>query len=370
MNSPPQQQKILISYFFGDNAIPLGASCARALAALGFSLRYFDSGRTSPVYQAVLKPTGKLLRLVGFRRGEPFAQSYWGDHRYRERLLAEAVREFRPDILLVIRGHGFSGDFVARLKSSYGIRKTVCWWVKGPKWFELMHEERPFYDHYFCIHNEGYSAADGIVPFTALAVDDLLYRKLDSAECGADVADIVFVGGWSKGRQALMEQISDLPLAIYGPKWRKKNLFNRSLLPNVKQTGIWGDELVRLYNRTKIALNISQWDTSRLSGLNLRIFDIPACGTFLLTDYSDQLREYFILGEEIETFKNAEEMRDKILYYLKNAAPRERIAARGYDKVKRLGSYRDKMERMFATVLADDTDPEARWCEHSSGGGQ
>ena len=78
-----------------------------------------------------------------------------------------------------------------------------------------------------------------------------------------------------------------------------------------------GEELVGLYNKTKIALNISQWDTASLSGLNLRIFDIPACGAFLLTDYSDALAEYFKPGEEIETFKDIAELKDKLSYYLK-----------------------------------------------------
>ena len=349
MNSRP---KVAVSYFFGPASVSLGSSCARALQALGCEVLCFDSGTDNPISHFLLKPFQKTLSNIGLKEKMIFRESRWNVQNYRQRLLEKSVSEFRPDILLVLRGHGFDGEFLRYLKGKYCIGKTVGWWVKGPKWFDLMLSEARVYDHFFCIHKEGYTSEDGIIHLPALAVDDILYRQCpgENGERYAKNSDIVFVGAWTRSRQDIIQELAGLPVAIYGPKWLRENSTNRRVRKMIKAQGIWGDELVRLYNGAKIALNISQWDTSSLSGLNLRIFDIPACGTFLLTDYSDDLQEYFAPGEEIETFRDIQELKDKLSFYLRNDSARERIALRGYDKVRTLGTYRDKMAALLDTV--------------------
>lgn len=350
---PHDKLKVLVSYFFGRNAIPLGESCARAFESLGSEVCRFDSGIDSPFHERVFKPIAKLARIVGYRRHELFADSSWGNQAYRQRRLENAVKEFRPDLLLVIRGHGFDPAFIRHLRVRYDIGSTVCWWVKGPKWFDLMLEEKGSYDHYFCIHRGGYSETDGIRHLSALAVDDSLYRRLDRGESKSLQHDIVFVGSWNRRRQEIVEQLSDFPLELYGPKWRRRNLFNPGIARMVRANGIWGDDLCTLYNKTKIALNISSWDTTASSGLNLRVFDTLACGTFLLTDYSADLTSFFAVGEEIETYASIDELRDKLRYYLSKDQARERIARRGYERVTKLGTYREKMRLMLKDVLID-----------------
>lgn len=342
--------RIIISYFFGSNSIPLGMSCARALQALGYEVSCFNSGITSPMERSVFKPVNKILCNLGLKQIDISANSRWNNQNFRQNLLEKTVVEFKPDILFVIRGHGFDGEFLKYLKGKYSINKIVGWWVKGPKWFDLMLSEAKFYDHFFCIHKEGYKKEDNIHYFPALAVDDILYRRSPENLQAQYAHDIVFVGGWTKKRQNILKELTGYPIAIYGSKWTRKNIFNYRLLNLIKDDGIWGEELVKLYNNARIALNISQWDTAVFSGLNLRIFDIPACGAFLLTDYSDDIREYFKLGEEIETFSTTDELKDKLTYYLKNGAERERIALNGHRKILSLGTYKDKMGELLNTV--------------------
>jgi predicted SAM-dependent methyltransferase len=62
---------------------------------------------------------------------------------------------------------------------------------------------------------------------------------------------------------------------------------------------------------------------------NMRIFEATGCGVFLLTEYFENLEQYFELGKEIETFRNKEELIEKIGYYLSNPEEREAIAQRG-----------------------------------------
>lgn len=339
--------KIIVSYFFGPNSIPLGASCTRALQALNCEVLCFNSGINSPLEKYFFKPVNKIFWNLGLKKIDISKNSPWNNQRFRQKLLENAVVEFKPDIIFILRGHGFDGEYLQYLQKKYGIKKIAGWWVKGPKWFDLMLSEAKFYDHFFCIHKEGYTVEDKIEHLPAIALDDILYRPLHTGFDKQYTNDAVFVGSWTQRRQDIIEELTDYPISIYGPKWLRKNILNSTIRKMVKSDGIWGEELVELYNKTKIVINISQWDAPNLSGLNLRVFDIPACGTFLITDYSDGLKEFFRLGKEIETFKDKEELKDKIAYYLRNDDERERIALNGYKKVLSLGTYKDKMAELL-----------------------
>ncbi|BCB97297.1 hypothetical protein JZK55_22190 [Dissulfurispira thermophila] len=342
--------KIIVSYFFGHNSIPLGASCVRALQALNYEVLCFNSGINNPLEKYFFKPINKIFWNVGLKKIDISKNSPWNNQKFIQKLLENAVAEFKPDILFILRGHGFDGEYLQYLKKQYKINKIVGWWVKGPKWFDLMLYEAKFYDHFFCIHKEGYTAEDKIEYLPAIAVDDILYRPLHTGSNKQYTNNVVFVGSWTQRRQDIIEELTGYPISIYGPKWLRKNILNFKMCKMIKSNSIWGEKLIELYNKTKIVINISQWDTSNLSGLNLRIFDIPACGTFLITDYSDDLKEFFRLGKEIETFKDKEELKDKIAYYLRNDDERERIAMNGYKKVLRLGTYKDKMAELLRRI--------------------
>lgn len=349
MSSRP---RILISYFFGKDAIPLGASCADAFRELGYEVACFNSQVEHPIGRHFLKWVDKLARGLGLRSANIAQRTPWNNHRHRQRRLEQAVREFKPDIVFVIRGNSFDAETLQRLKQDHGVRHTVGWWVKDPRpdSTEMLDDARR-YDHYFCIHQFGYTPEDRIHHLPALAIDRRLYRATAPIENRPYRHEIVFVGGWNQRRQAMVEHLLDLPIEIYGPGWRKKrNLFNLALQRRVKARGIWGEDLVELYNTSKIVLNITGWNTAAYTGQNLRVFDVPACGAFLLTDHAEDLRAYFVPGAEIETYRDGKELREKILYYLAHDREREAIAKTGLRRAGALPSVSDRMKSMLDTI--------------------
>lgn len=350
--------RILISYFFGKDAIPLGASCADAFRELGYEVACFNSQVEHPLERYFLKWVNKLVRGLGFRSANIAQRTPWNNHRHRQHKLEQAVREFRPDIVFVIRGNSFDAETLRRIKQSFGVRHTVGWWVKDPRPDSTeMLDDAKRYDHYFCIHQFGYSPGDDIHHLPALAIDRSLYKATAPIEGRPYRHEIVFVGGWNKRRQAMVENLLDLPLEIYGPGWRKKgNIFNLRLQRRVKAKGIWGAELVELYNTSKIVLNITGWNTATYTGHNLRVFDVPACGAFLLTDYAEDLNAYFTPGSEIETYRDSAELREKILYYLHHDASREAVAKAGHQKAQGLPSVVDRMKRIL-DVVGEESGP-------------
>lgn len=97
-------------------------------------------------------------------------------------------------------------------------------------------------------------------------------------------------------------------------------------------------------------LNITNWDPARYVALNQRVFDVPATGAFLLTDYSPELEEHYRIGEEIVCFGNVEELKEKARYYLAHDAEREAIARNGYEKALKLPTITDRMRAVIRQV--------------------
>lgn len=344
-----EKPRILVSYFFGPDTIPLGESCARAFEELGYEVYRFNSQVSSPLEQYFLKWVSKLLRGIGFKKADVSRNLRWGNQHHREHMLERALATFRPELLFVIRGNSFDARMLERIKGRYGVKKTIGWWVKDPRPSskEMLNDAKS-YDYYFCIHQHGYTISDNIHYLPALGVDKNLYHLIASITRRHYTHEIVFVGGWNTRRQTIVEGLLDFPIEIYGPGWRKKaNRFNQALQKRILARGIWGEDLVQLYNSSKIVLNITGWDSNKLTGFNLRIFDVPACGAFLITDYSEALTEHFTLGAEIESYASLEELRRKLRYYLRHDLAREHIALAGYKKTQRLSSIADRMEHML-----------------------
>lgn len=91
------------------------------------------------------------------------------------------------------------------------------------------------------------------------------------------------------------------------------------------------DEIIRIFNETKINLNLSGSSANNvIKQIKGRVFEVTMCGGFLLTEYVEGIEEYFHIGKEIECFHERNEALKKIEYYLKNEDKRKEIAEAGF----------------------------------------
>lgn len=81
-------------------------------------------------------------------------------------------------------------------------------------------------------------------------------------------------------------------------------------------------QMVRLFSRSRVSLGFATvGDTHRaerrLTQVRLRDFEAPMSGAFYLTEVQPELDEYFQPGREVETYRDREELLDKVRFYLR-----------------------------------------------------
>lgn len=345
MNRPT----LLMSFPFveqgGEWNIPLGEACAQGLEALGFRVERFNpvvQGKSGIFWKSLERAAVLGGRLLGESKAQTKARLPWRDESLRYRAIVDVARRTRPDYLFVVSTFIYPPRVLGRLREECGIRQTIGWCVEGPTWINDPNREAALYDHYFCIHRRGITHP-AVQYLPALGFDPGTYQKIDGLAQTQPQVPLVFVGRKKERRVAWLSPLADLGLDVYGPEWEKSGL-----AANQRASGIFGSELNRLYNRSKIVLNVSAWENDESSCLNLRILDVPASGAMLLTDHAAGIEDYLLPDREVVIARTPEEMRDKARYYLAHDAQRERIALAGWQRVQTMETYAQKMLRMLA----------------------
>jgi spore maturation protein CgeB len=91
----------------------------------------------------------------------------------------------------------------------------------------------------------------------------------------------------------------------------------------------------------------------------MRIFDILACGGFVLAEYTEALEELFIMNEEIVCWRSASELREKAGYYLQHPEEARAIALAGRARVCRDHRIKDRVHGMLRVLLESRETPRS-----------
>jgi spore maturation protein CgeB len=149
--------------------------------------------------------------------------------------------------------------------------------------------------------------------------------------------DVIFVGALHLNKMPMLAKVKKAlgrRFRLYGLTTLKRNVYF-----NVKY-GLPGwvrpvdfTDYVPLYQRSKIGINVHNRGDYTVG--SYRLFDLPANGIMQISDGGQHLEHFFSVGEEIVSYRNAEDLIDKMIYYLAHAEERKRIALNGFLRVKK-----------------------------------
>ena len=328
-------RRILVIPGKGRTAQELGQFCLKAFRQLAADARIL-----------LFNPQGAKLTHHLFR---------WITN---ERIVWE-LTHFRPDLVLTIKSEGLALPFLRRIKKKFNIT-LANWWIDDPAQLHRSTKLSPAYDYFFTCDPESVSVHKRVncphVFALTFGCDPSLHRKvsLSDQEKVYYGSDIAFVGSISSQRADLLREIADKDIKI----WSYPEFANfdgeRIIHKPVPSTDIlykrftgkeaWGEELVKVYNASKIILNLH---AQGVVSTNMRTFEVMGCGAFLLTEERRTLNQLFKEGEEFISFEKPEDLPEMVRYYLKEEEKRSAIARRGQQAVYQKHTYRDRMQEFF-----------------------
>ncbi|QGY40816.1 glycosyltransferase [Pseudodesulfovibrio cashew] len=104
-------------------------------------------------------------------------------------------------------------------------------------------------------------------------------------------------------------------------------------------------QLSRFYPHSKVNFNC----TSRqmIGAVNQRVFDVPACGGFLLTDYREQMEDLFDLDSEVAVYHSPEEIPERVRHYLDNTLARKNVTMAARKRILAHHTYAHRLSGML-----------------------
>ena len=136
---------------------------------------------------------------------------------------------------------------------------------------------------------------------------------------------------------------------IYGANWEKNNSKNPEILAALKGRYISEHTLNELYNRSKVVLNVTSWDgqTELRSGMNMRLFEVPATGSLLMTDEIREISDYFEEQTHLIIYRDTSDFKAKLKLMLEDNDQREQIAKAGLDHVRSCYTYAESVDKII-----------------------
>jgi spore maturation protein CgeB len=244
--------------------------------------------------------------------------------------------------------------------------KTAVWFTDDPYYSDVTADIAPHYDYVFtleesCVpfYQERGCAQVYHLPF---GVNTALYhpKRIDRSI----KTDICFIGSAFWNRVALFDQIapylSGKKVIIAGYWWDRMNQY--SLLANQIRLGYWisPEDTAAYYNGAKIVINLHRAidDESNRNSRNIpaksvnpRSFEIGACGTLQLTDVREGLQQAYTPGIEIASYSTAEELVERIEYYLQYEEERQQMAYQGLERTMSDHTYKNRVSRMLTIIF-------------------
>lgn len=281
-------------------------------------------------------------------------------------LMLEFVRREKPDLTIVPL---FTDQFAPEALQELATLTTTVAYLMDDNWRMDFAEQWVRHFHYFTTphtwterlwREKGFSN----VIYSPFAYDETTYRVKDLDK----IYDVSFVGGFHPYRAWLIKRLrkAGVDVAVWGNAWPD------GVVPQ--------DRMIEVFNQSRINLNLTDsvsWDlryllSSHWAVRNLRAsrkrgeqtkgrnFEIPGCGGFQLSCYSEDLEKHFRISDEVAIYQDADDLVDKVRYYLRHSEEREEIARAGHRRAVSEHTFAHRFRDLVRRIDRDGWKPALR----------
>lgn len=265
---------------------------------------------------------------------------------YLYEILLNQIENYKPDILYIQSPTYFSPLFLKKIKRRIKLLIAQIASPLPPLWFfksyDLVISSLPNYVEYFRknkINSE----------YLKLAFEPEILNYLEKKE---NQYPITFVGSFANVHKKFIPVFEEV-FKKFGNKffiWGFGIENTKSkILANCYQGESFGLDMYNILYNSKITLNRHS-EISENYANNMRLYEATGCGSMLITDYKDNLNELFKIGEEIEIYRNTDELIDKISFYLENEDQRKKIAEAGQKRTLTEHNYENRMRELLKII--------------------
>ncbi len=276
--------------------------------------------------------------------------------------LLDTCDSFAPDMLLYIKDYGLQLYWLWEIKRR-GIL-LVQWYIASviPDWLP------PFVktaDIFFTMSEGLVDEFRGINPnsfWLTQAFEPSFFEigEITKADERTFSADVTFVGNLGSKMQYIARRESlnrvireGFKLKWWGPKIPRKLSTIPLILGKLGRAYggkfIWGAEYAKAAKLSKIFLAFDAAPQIRKS-MSARMYTAVGCGAFYMCQHVEGIEDLLTPDKEIVTFRNEDEMIDKIRFYLKNDSLRKQIADAGKMRVLKEHTYKIRTEQMIRVI--------------------
>ncbi len=103
-------------------------------------------------------------------------------------------------------------------------------------------------------------------------------------------------------------------------------------------------ETAAIYASCEININLFHLQCEH--SLNPRVYDVMACGGFLLSEYTPAFEDTFRIGEDLDVYRTPGELKEKVEFYLAHPECRKEIARCGQRAVLEGHTYKHRLRRI------------------------
>ena len=318
---------------------------ADTLKELGQDISLVDT-----FYEGSCSAARTLVYKISNRLGYPV------DRKNINRKVLGAASEVSYDILWIDDIRIISAKTLRLIHKKSPHTKIVCLIMDNPFSSKVISWRRflnavPFYDIHFVIQNEHIDKLQKLGASNVRRYHKGFYEQihrpypelLENPSC-----DVFFAGHWESKREADIAFLikNGMSVKVCGHKDWKKSSNWHLIEPVFINGGVYGEDYPRALCSAKINLCFySQWNKDVE---NSRMYEIPACGAFMLAERNQENVNIFEEGIDAVFFSSQKELLEKVRYYLENNHERNSIASKG--RVRCVTSRYDYKSRIMSLL--------------------